>query len=350
MKRSREYSPTLAPVLLLTLTLTLMLCGSAAAETNFSGLVTNGGKITTLKHIVQKGGQVYASGFLCKPEWTPVPGVNIYTGGFAVMGDAFIFTRPQGTGGFPTELYRSDLRGGRETAIARDLDSDGGVWVVGTRIVYATLADTDTGYQRTGVFWYNVKESKSTRLLNALSDEDSFSLLSADNDHVYYRLNPTDAPRRVRWDGTGDEAVRGLEFPFGLYAVEGQHYYCASVDYSEDKTMLSRYSIEDGAMTGTYFIDAGGILALKDGFVYYGNKGGLFKMDMNSGQTTLLAPLAPKMPAWGFGFLHGGGVSIGNDLYFSASYEGSDSANTRLYKVPLSGGTMEYLGVEWFQS
>jgi len=346
MRRSKLFFVELA--LLLTLTLT----GSAAAADILPKLLANSGKIVTLNHIAEHGGRVYASGFLCKPEWNPVPGVNIYTGGFAVVGDAFIYKRPQGTGPFPTELYRSDLRGARETVITRDVDSYSDVWVVGDRIIYASMADKpDSGYVCTGVFWYDVNASKSTRLLNALSSDDFFSLVSFNDTYVYYRLSPSGGLRRVRWDGLDDEALKGVEFPVGLYKVEGKYYYCVSIDYSEDKTEVSRYSMDGGNLADSYIINASGLLAMKDGCVYFGNNAGVFKMDMNTGETVRLAALAPKVSGESFGFVFGGGVIVGNDLYFSACYNGqADAANSRLYKVPLNGGQMVYQNVEWFQS
>ena len=345
MRRSKLFSTGL--VLLLTLTL----AGSAVAAI-VSELLANSGRIVTLSHIVEHGGQVYASGFLCKPGWNPVPGVDIYTGGFAVIGDAFIYKRPQGTGAFPTKLYRSGLQGGNETEIIDDIDSYGSVWVADDRIIYASMADTpNDGYVCTGVFWYDVSAATSTRLLQALSSDDFFSLVSFDDKFVYYRLSPAGSLRRVHWNGSGDEAMDGMEFPVDLYKVEGKYYYCVSVDYSEDKTEVSRYSISNGNRASSYNIDAAGLLALKDGFAYFGNQTGVFKMDMGTGKTVKLAALAPRVPGRNFGFMFKGGVIVGDDLYFSTRYNGGEgAANTRLYKMPLSGGQMEYQNIEWFQS
>ena len=347
----------------LVLLLMLMLAENAAATNILPELLANSRKIATLNHIVEHDGQIYASGFLCKPEWNPVPGVNIYTGGFAVVGDALIYKRPQGTGAFPTELYRSDLRGGGETVITDDADSYGGVWVVENRVVYASMTETpDYEYVCTGVFWYDVNASKSTRLLKDLSSDETFSLLSFDDEFVYYRLSPTGGVRRIRWDGSGDEALKsrgenfprdetlgGMEFPVGLYKVEDRFYYCFNIETS----IVSRYRY---VASGEYSSGSCGIgfdtslLAMKDGFAYYGNQSGVYKWEMDMGEEfkhARLAPLAPGVQGMSFGE----GIIVGDDLYFSAHYDGGeDAANTRLYKVPLNGGQMEYQNVEWFQS
>ena len=332
----------------LVLLLALSLSESATAADNFSELLANSGRLSTLNHITEHGGQVYASGFLCKPEWNPVPGVNIYTGGFVLAGDVFVYTRSQGTGAFPTELYRSDVRGGGETVITGDADSSGGVWAIGGKVLYTSVAETPNyEYVYTGVFCYDVTTSKKTRLLGALSAEDFFSPVSFDDDFVYYRLRQSGDVRRIRWDGSGDEVMKGLQLPADVYTVEGQYYYCVSTDYDEDKTKIHRYTTNGGSWAGVYTIDAAGLIAIQGGSAYFGNTEGIFKMDMDTGTTIRLAALVPKVQGWCFGT----GTIIGNDLYLSACYDsGEDGANTRLYKVPLDGGKMEYQNVEWFES
>jgi len=331
-------------------------CSPGAAADVIPKLLTGRGEIVPLNHISEYRGQIYASGFLCIPGWNPVPGVNTYTGGFAVVGDAVVYTRPQGSSPFPTELYRSDLNGGSETVIAGDVLSFGGVWAAGDRIIYVSVVETpDDELICNGVFWYDVNVSKSTRLLGKLDDDEFFSLISFDDDFVYYRTSQASDVRRVRWDGTQAEALRGVEFPFpdGFYKVEGEYYYFATASYHTVETELRRYSINSGKARGSYTIDT--ILAFKDGWAYYGDATGIYKINMANGEKVKLADLAPNVITVNSGIGFGWNVIIGDSIYFSASYtdvdyEKDDVRNTGLYKVPLNGGLMEFQNVEWFQS
>ena len=345
----------------LTLLLILMFAGlSAISDNAVSGqvknilpkLLINSEKITTLNLIAEHGGKVYAAGFLRIPGWNPVPGVSIYTGGFAIIGDSIIYKRPFGTGSFPAELYRSNLKGGAETVITRDIDSSGSVWAAGNRIIYAGLTEKpDYGPICSGVFWYDVKTSKITRLLGGMSEDEFFSLVSFDDDFVYYQKKPSKDVWRISWNGTKHEVLKGVIFPEDFHKVEGEYYYCSLIDYDTNKTKISRYSISDGKPKGAYTIDATSLIALKGGWAYFGNETGIYKTNMNTGKKVKLADLPPNVRGWFFGFLFGEGAIIGDSIYFSAYYEEEDnSQNTRLYKVPIDGGKMEYQNAEWYQS
>ena len=340
------------------LALLVVLAFVGRAETSddiFSRLINNRGKSASFTHIAEHGGQVYASGFMSIPGWNPVHGVDTYNGGFAIVGDVIIYQRPQGTDPFPTELYRSDLRGGNETVIAGDVLSYGGVWAAGNRIIFASITETpDYDIESNGVYWYDVKTSQTTRLLPDLHDAFSFSFVSFDEDFVYFKISPAMEIWRVSWDGSHAEILNGVLFPDDFYKVEGKYYYCESIDYDADATEISRYSVKDGKKAGSYTVDATGLIAIKDGWAYFGNETGIYKINTNTGETFKLADLAPNVYGWSFGGFEENSV-IGGNLYFSACFADVDfekeGVHTNgLFKVQLNGGRMEYQNVGWFES
>ena len=306
-------------------------------------LLRNSGKIKPFSHVAEYGGKVYASGFQCLPEWKPVAGVTHPTGGFAVIGDALIYyCHPGYTSPSPITLYRSDLQGNNVKEITDALDNFGNVWAAGDRVIYSTINDDDV---RTGVFWYDVKTSKSTRLLKEMPYDVTFTLVSFDDEFVYYRTGNSRDLWRVRWDGTGRESAE-IHFPDDLYKIEGDNYYCVSVDNDANTMAIHRYSIRNENNRASCILEALPLRAIKDGVAYFFKGSTIYKVDVNSGKRVNLASIPSKMPEsqlieW---------FIIGDSLYIKArSYHKDNAFIVRIYKVPLSGGEMEYQNVEWME-
>ena len=307
-------------------------------------LLRNSGKIVPFSHIAEHGGKVYASKFQCLSGWNPVPGVTQKTGGFAVVGNALIYyCHPGYTSPSPIELFRSDLNGGNVKKITNDLDNFGKIYAVGDNIIYST---TNDDWVRTGVFCYNVKTAKNTRLLNEMPYEIDFTLVSFDDEFVYYRLSTSDEIWRVRWDGTGNQTFKQVKFPADLHQVEGDDYYCVTVNDNANTMSIHRYSISNENQKVSCTLEALPLRAIKDGWAYFFKGATIFKVDISSGKKVNLANLPAKMPEsqlseW---------FIVGNNLYIKARSRRKDNAFTvRLYKVPLSGGEMEYQNKEWVE-
>ena len=308
-----------------------------------STLLRNSGKIIPFSHVAESGGKVYASGFQCLPEWKPVAGVTHPTGGFAVIGDALIYyCHPGYTSPSPITLYRSDLQGNNVTEITDALDNFGNVWAAGDRVIYSTINDDDV---RTGVFWYDVKTSKSTRLLKEMPYEVNFTLVSFSDEFVYYRLSNSSDLWRVRWDGAGREST-SIQFPDDVYKIEGDNYYRVSIDKGANTIAIYRISISNENNRASCVLEALPLRAIKDEWAYFFKGSTIYKVDVNSGKRVNLANMPSNMPEsqlveW---------FIVGNSLYIKArSYHQDNAFKVRLYKVPMNGGNMEYSDVEWME-
>ena len=309
-----------------------------------STLLRNSGKIIPFSHVAEHGGKVYASQFQCLPGWNPISGVTQKTGGFAVIGDALIYyCHPGYTSPSPITLNRSDLRGGNVTEITDALDNFGNVWAVGDRVIYSTMAEDDD--VRTGVFWYDVKTSKSTRLLKEMPYEVNFTLVSFSDEFVYYRLSNSSDLWRVRWDGAGRESTN-IQFPNDVYKIEGDNYYRVSIDNNAKTMAILRLSISNENNRASCILEALPLRAIKDEWAYFFKGSTIYKVDVNSGKKVNLANIPSNMPEsqlveW---------FIVGNSLYIKArSYHQDNAFKVRLYKVPLSGGEMEYQNLEWME-
>ena len=249
-----------------------------------SKLLINSGKFIRLQDIVEYGGQVYATKNLspCIPGCNPVPGY----GEFAIIGDVIIYEDKEGFES-PSELGRMDLQGNNRILIADDV-SKGSVRIAGDRIVYLTR---NFDWETTGVFWYDLKTSKITRLLNEQDCKEFDSVVSFDDDFVYYKTDWNSDVSRVRWDGTKAEVLQGIKMPENLYKVEGEYYYCLSSDWDNSTAEISRYAINGGKPEGKYTISAKDIKHIVDGWAYFGNKTGIHKINLNDGTIIKLADL-----------------------------------------------------------
>ena len=306
-------------------------------------LLRNSTKIIPFSHIVEHGGNVYSSSFRCMPEWKPVAGVTHETGGFAVVSDALIYyCHPGYTAPSPIELLRSDLQGGNVTKITEALDNFGNIYAVGDRVIYSTINDD---FVRTGVFWYNVKTSQSTRLLNEMPYDVDFTLVTFDDMYVYYQLSASGELWRVRWDGTGAQPFEEVKFPVGLYQVDEDYYYCISLNEEASETEISRFSMKDGFRTAIYSVKSKGLFTIRDGFPYFANETGIYKISLKYFDYALTqATFEPEISSCQFE----GWQIIGEDLYFTVTCHQQENAYlVKLYKMPIKGGKVEYQHVEW---
>gem|GEM_PF-651864 len=305
-------------------------------------LLHNTRKMIPFSHIASNYG-LYASKFLCPSGWNAVEGVTHRTGGFAVVDNELIYyCNPGYTSPSPITLYRSNLQGGNVKKITDALDNFGKVWAVGDRIIYSTINDDD---ERTGVFCYDAKTAKSTMLLNQVHYIINFTLVTFDDEHVYYRLSNSDELWRVGWDGTNREPAT-INIPDNLYSVEDDSYYCVSVDYATGAMPIHCYSISNENLKATCAPEAQAIFTIRDGWAYLYEGSTIFKVNIDSGNKVNLANLPSDMPEselvdW---------YVMTNMLYLNIRSHQKDNAFLlRLYKVPLSGGEVTYLDVEWIE-
>ena len=305
-------------------------------------LLHNSKKIIPFSHIASDYG-LYASKFLCPSGWNAVEGVTHRTGGFAVVDNELIYyCHPGYTSPSAISLYRSDLKGANVREITNALDNVGKVWAIGDRVIYSTINDD---YERTGVFCYDAKTAKSTMLLNQMHYIINFTLVTFDDEYVYYRLSHSDELWRVGWDGTNREPAK-IHIPDNLYSVEDDSYYCVSVDYATGTMPIHRYSISNENLKATCAPEAQAIFTIRDGWAYLYEGSTIFKVNVNNGDKVNLANLPSDMPEselvdW---------FILTNMLYLNIRSHQKDNAFLlRLYKVPLSGGEVKYLNVEWIE-
>jgi hypothetical protein len=290
--------------------------------------------------MVEYGGKVYTYFSENVPaEWISV---GHYT--FAIAENAVIYTISDGFE-YPDELQCSDLKGNNVKVIHKDVNQYR-VWIFGNKIVYAGKNEQSGEHDQ--LFCYDVKSAKSTFLCQTRANH----VVSCDDNYVYYVTDASNVVGRIRWNGTGEEYLENVPFPEDLYKVEDETYYCVTTDYDFETgtgtTNVSVYSIESNQQESKYTLDASGLITLKEGYAYYGNKTGIYKLNLFTDQTIWLADIDPKLP----GTLTGAGGSVGyvydDYLYFDANYEEDEVfVMARLYKMPLSGGKMEYLNNEW---
>jgi len=310
----------------------------APANNILSALLRNRAKMKSLSNIVESGGKVYTyfdenvpSEWICTGEYS-----------FAVVGNTMIYTSSDGFE-YPTGLHCSDLKSKNVKIIHPDINSYY-VWIFGDKIVYAAKGPSNE-YNK--LFCFDVKTSKSTFLCDAWA----YNVVSCNDDFVYYKTDTPNVVGRIRWDGTGEEYLEGVPFPEDLYIVEDDTYYCVTSDYDFETgtgtTSVSVYSINNNKQEEKYTLSANQLITLKEGYAYYGNKSGIYKINLFTDQTIWIAEIDPELP----GTLTGAGIATGyvygDYLYFDVNYEDDGSVMARLYKAPLIGGKMEYLNQEW---
>jgi len=314
-----------------------------AAAQRRADVLNNSGAVTRFGHISEYKGEVYASSFLCLPHWNAIP--IYYMGGMAIHEDYVYYLNPLGTGGFPTELYRSGLQGQGATVIANGVGSWGNPRIANGKVIYETINEN---YEYTGTFCYDTATAETVRL----SDE-RFEWLSYDDEFVYYQLdryreNAGDM-WRVRWDGSQEELAADLDIPRGIYKVEDTYFYTTNAEFRTPEMLeIVRYSIANSGERVAYTLPEGlDLLTIHEGAVYLSGETGVFKADIDSGGHIKLADL-PDEAMYGAVRCY---AVVGNDLYVSiyTSME-HDMEYVRLYKLPLGGGVMEYQNAKWFES
>jgi len=310
----------------------------APANNILAALLRNRANMKSLSNIVESGGKVYTYFNENVPsEW-------IYTGeySFAVVGSTMIYTSSDGFE-YPTELHCSDLKGNNVKVINNDINQYY-VWIYGNKVIYAAK---NQSYEHNKLFCYDVKTFKST----FLCETSAYNVVSCNDDYVYYKTDTPSVVGRIRWDGTGEEYLEGVPFPEDLYKVEEETYYCVTSAYDYESgtgtTSVSVYSINNNKQEDTYTLNANQLITLKEGYAYYGNKSGIYGINLLTDQTVWLAYIDPELP----GNLTGTGFAVGyvygDYLYFDVNYEDDGWVMARLYKAPLIGGKMEYLNQEW---
>jgi len=297
-------------------------------------LLRNHAKIVHLKAIVEHDGQVYAPDHMCIPEWKP----SINNCPFAVIGDKVFLESGYGFEFPAADLVLTDLQNSFERVIA---DNVSNISIAGDRVIYYTR---NSDFDITGVLWYDVNTSKITKLLDGKDCKEFYSVVSFDNDFVYYKTDYNSDVSRVRWNGTQTEVLQNVKMPDDLYKVETEYYYCEDSDWEKQITTISRYAINDGKQEGVYTIPTDRLLDIVDGWAYFGNKTGFHKMNMNTGATVKLADIAAFKKGSDINRLFG---IFGNNIYFTVVLWGEDYGEERLYKVPLNGGAAEYQNLEW---
>ena len=310
----------------------------APANNILATLLRNRAKMTSLSNIAESGGKVYTYFDEHVPsEW-------MYTGeySFAVVGNTMIYTSSDGFE-YPTELHCSDLKSKNVEVIHPDINPYY-VWIFGAMIVYAGKGPSNE-YNK--LFCFDVKTSKSTFLCDAWP----YNVVSCDDDFVYYKTETPNVVGCIRWDGTGEEYLEGVPFPEDLYKVEEETYYCVTSEYDYESgtgtTSVSVYSIDNNNQEGKYTLNVNQLITLKEGYAYYGNKSGIYKINLLTDQTIWIADIDPDLPEALTGAGFAVGYVYGDYLYFDANYEDDGLVMARLYKAPLIGGKMEYLNQEW---
>ena len=328
-------------------------CNASSERVSLSQLLTNREKITPFEVISSYNGNIYLqagwNGFPSENGWSEVPGF----GGHAIIGNHIYYLTEYEGDVVSLRLLCSNLQGGNPTEID-PMVAENAIWVVEDKIIYAKgnwgLGDTPLC---TGVYWLDIHTQKTTKLLDEFDDYEQFKLLSFDKDYLYYSKGYRTV-WRVDWDGSKEETFEEIQFPDNIYWVEGDDYYCVSIDYESNVTTINRFSVVNGEDKGAYLVEACGLIAIKEGCAYYGNQKGIFSIVVNTNQTAKLSPIDPFLTS--MVQTAGGtvGVFINNVLYFNANFHLPIEDEylealplSRLYSVPLAGGTMEYMGLEW---
>ena len=345
MKMNKTLPTGLAILLILSLTG----CGGGAAKKNaeaieagsehasalvladngefLAKLLRNNAKLVRLdpvKEIREYNGQPYTSTDIGISGSKYIP-----CDAFAIVGDAIVYTEYPGYFELPFELWRMDMQGGAKTLIAKNAKRFGVIFA-GDRVIYEASNYPKEEDETSGLFCYDLKTSKNTKLLDR-----AYSVVSFDDDYVYFDDGYVG---RVRWNGGQVEFLEGVIMPEGLYKVEGDYYYC----YNDNTDQISRYKVTDGMLTGIEPI-YGILWEIVDGWAYYVNEQmGLYKVNLTNGATVPLAEFKPFEKSENtLGIVVGGMTGTSIYLYFIVEEE--DDYVIRWYKVPIDGGTMELI-------
>ena len=205
---------------------------------------------------------------------------------------------------FPTMMYRSNVQGEGETEFISGVWSYSRIDIIENKIIY-------------------------------------------NDEFVYYTTRNSDDVFRVGWDGGQGEAVSDWDIPRSVIAVEDDFFYASDDDWW-NISQVSRYSIIDNELLNSYTIPKGfNFMNLYDGWVYFGGADGIFKADMNGGETIKLTDLPQGTNLAYIGFR----AIIDDELFFTVPFNiEEDFEYIRLFKVSINGGEPEYQNVKWFES
>ena len=304
-------------------------------EDMLSTLLMNHEQNFRFKEVVKYKGQVYTTPDLTLPDCTPVPDY----GAFAIIGDKFFYIIGDSFESGAGELSYGDLKGENKTIIAGNAGKNI-AWAVGNKIIYTTIVDEWT---MSGAYWYDVKSSKTTRLLNEADCEAFDSFVAFDDNFAYYRKGSDVIC--IRWDGSEKKVVQDVNILEVITKIEGEYYYSVVTDEDNLTTIISRYSIRSGKTEGEYSFTKGNFMGIEDGWAYYSNLSGIFKRNMNDGKTAKIADMVSIETEHQVGRLL---VIVNGILYFEVYIYDDDEpcAKVRLYKAPINGGRMEYMDIE----
>ena len=325
-------------------------------------LLIGNGKLKPFGYITEHGGAVYAAKFLCIPEWKPINAVDNYMSRFGIVGDKVIYTQVYGTGPDPCELYVSDIDGGNKKLITNEAMPWNTFWIAGDKVIFERVSEKinqitinnqvydsyETVHE--GIYCYDVSTEKTTK---PFVGENSI-VVSYDDNYVYYMNYHSMNISRVRWDGTQAEEMRGVTLPEGVFGeafsgVYDGYYYFVYEEYDGGNTLVyvDGYPIYDSKNSAGLNFGEITIMYIKDSYVYFAVPDGIYKRHMNTGFTERLADMEKNVELWSIYRVY----KVGGHLYFIA-YNGDDSpyGGTRLYRVPVNGGRMEFMNKEWFES
>jgi TRAP-type C4-dicarboxylate transport system substrate-binding protein len=331
------------------------------AEQKEQELLANFAKIDQFGKIKQYNGKIYASSFLCMPEWSSVP--LTYLDRMAVIADHIYCISPAAGDDFPTALYRTDLQGGDITVIANNALSHGVLFAMDDKIVYQAVyyyqdEELINRHYDLGMFCYDANTSNTVKLT-----DDFFYYFLYDDEFVYYQKedrDKSDTVWRVRWDGGQLERVAGLKVPIGMGIVESEYYYILEHEHSysgyyssmyrDGVAVISRYSINGNEKLNSYPINDRDddstfhFMTICNGCAYLSNHEGIYKMDVNTGEKKKIADL-PEGSAYGTVTFF---AAVEDVLYIAVYFDAVEWSETaRLYKVSVNGGDMEFLNKTW---
>jgi len=322
----------------------LLICASfrqaPKTEIDEATLLRNSIQMKPFNWIAEYGGQVYS------PFEKEIPAGRIripdFQDKFAVVKSAILHAGSDGIE-HPYMMFRSDMEGMNTEIVSGNMDPSS-LRVFGDRIIYAGRNEqTDEN----AFFFYDVRESKNTYLTESYPN----SLISCDDDFFYFKNVKTGEVLRIRWDGKKQEVLQGLTFPDNLYSIEDEYYYCVLERNESGTKEISVYTIDGSVLQDKYTLATENFITLKEGWAYYGDEKGIFKKNLNTGQTIKLADieLGISNNLMGIGYVIG--MVFDNYLYLDVcSYDrnADDSYFTvRFYRLPADGGTMEFLDIEW---
>lgn len=312
------------------------------AEQKIQELIRNLAKIERFSSIKQYNGNVYSIESLALPEWMSISMPGALNNSIVIIdGSIFVAGGVEGSH-VPYFLYRFDLHSGGITLITNY--SIWNIYVVENKIIYS--ASYDEYSEPFGMFSYDIATSNTIKL-----SDNYFTWLSYDDEFIYYHEGYEGNLWRVRWDGSQNEEVYDLEIPYDIFTIDGDYFYIRYLDIFYWKTVgISRYSINNIKERENYYSipeDMNNFLTIYKGWAYLGGDAGIYKMDMNNGELIKLADLSPEI-RYGLVYLID---IIDDDLFIGAHVEvEGEFENTRMYKVSINGGEMEYQNIKWFTS